>query len=54
MTRKYGEGGQEGYKVKMKKRSVCRLFNCFDENRISISSHDIICRVMFRLIHYDL
>ena len=23
MTRKYGEGGQEGYKVKMKKRSVC-------------------------------
>ena len=54
MTRKYGEGGQEGYKVKMKKRLVCRLFNCFDENRMSISSHDVISRGMFRLINHDL
>ena len=54
MIRKYGEGGQEGYKVKMRKRSVCRLFNCFDENRMSISSHDGISGGMFRLINLDL
>ena len=54
MTRKYGEGGQERYKVKMKKRSVCRLFNCFDESRMSISSHDVISGGMFRLINRDL
>ena len=54
MTRKYGEGAQEGYKVKMKKRLVCRLSNCFDENRKSISSHDVISGGMFRLINLDL
>ena len=36
------EEDKQDMKLQMKKRSVNRLFNCFDENRMSFRSHDII------------